>query len=228
LEKKFKFTNNPTAAKVIYGVVVAILCITAIVVGIVAANSRKDDAPPIEENPPISDGTQESPDNQQKPSQPDTTPDTKPQKEKTTYISPVSGQIITAHSLTTPVFSETLEEWRVHTGIDISTEEGADVFASANGEITSVYSHPLLGNTVVLTHADGVKTVYSNLASDDSLTVGKKVNQGEKIGKVGDSSISELAKEAHLHFEVMLNDVSVNPLDYLTEESKEVSLGIKP
>ena len=115
----------------------------------------------------------------------------------------------------------------MHTGIDISTEDGAEVFASAAGEISSVYSHPLLGNTVVITHKDGIKTVYSNLASDDSVKPGKTVKQGEKIGTVGDSSISELAKEAHLHFEVLLNDASVNPLDYLTEDSKEASLGIK-
>ena len=221
MEKKFKFTDNPTAAKVIYGVVVALLCITAIVVGIVAANSRKDDTPPIEENPPITDGNENNNNNEepQKPSEPE-------KEEKTTYISPVSGSVITEHSLTTPVYSETLEEWRVHTGIDISTEEAASVFASASGEISSVYSHPLLGNTVVITHEDGIKTVYSNLATDDSIKPGKTVKQGEKIGTVGDSSISELAKEAHLHFEVLLNDASVNPLDYLTEESKEASLGI--
>jgi murein DD-endopeptidase MepM/ murein hydrolase activator NlpD len=58
------------------------------------------------------------------------------------------------------------------------------------------------------------------------LKVGDEVCLGDKIGVVGDSSLSELAEEPHLHFEVLLKDVKVNPLDYITEESKSSSLGI--
>ena len=47
-----------------------------------------------------------------------------------------------------------------------------------------------------------------------------------KIGVIGDTSLSELADEPHLHFEVKVGDVSVNPLDYISEESKSASLGI--
>ena len=47
------------------------------------------------------------------------------------------------------------------------------------------------------------------------------------FGVVGDSSVSELAEEPHLHFEVLLKDVKVNPLDYINEESKKASLGIE-
>lgn len=222
MEKKFKFTNNTTAAKIIYGSVIAILVATAIIVGIVATNSRKDDAPPIVETPPVSDGTQ----NEENPPAPSPDDGGKEDEKKTTYIAPVSGRVMTEHSLTTPVFSETLEEWRVHTGIDISTEDGAGVYASADGEVSKVYYHPLFGQTVEITHEGGVTTVYSNLSKDNTPKVGKTVRQGERIGSVGDTSISELAKETHLHFEVRLMDASVNPLDYLTEESKEASLGI--
>ena len=58
------------------------------------------------------------------------------------------------------------------------------------------------------------------------LTVGDEIAAGDVIGKIGDSAVSELADEPHLHFEMTVNDVSVNPLDYITEESKSASLGI--
>ncbi len=220
MEKKFKFSDNPSVAKAVYGAVIALLCITAIVIGIVAANNRNKNPLPDDENPPVSD------ENKDDTNKDDENKDEGNTNETVTFISPVSGTVMKEHSTTTPVYSETLEEWRIHTGIDISTEEGAEVFAAAAGEVTKVYSHPLLGNTVEITHADGAKTVYSNLTADKTVAVGAKVASGEKIGVVGYSAISEVADEVHLHFEMLVNEASVNPLDYISEESKKVSLGI--
>jgi murein DD-endopeptidase MepM/ murein hydrolase activator NlpD len=220
VEKKFKFSDNPSVAKAVYGAVIALLCITAIVIGIVAANNRNKNPLPDDENPPVSD------ENKDDTNKDDENKDEGNTNETVTFISPVSGTVMKEHSTTTPVYSETLEEWRIHTGIDISTEEGAEVFAAAAGEVTKVYSHPLLGNTVEITHADGAKTVYSNLTADKTVAVGAKVASGEKIGVVGYSAISEVADEVHLHFEMLVNEASVNPLDYISEESKKVSLGI--
>ena len=62
--------------------------------------------------------------------------------------------------------------------------------------------------------------------SEYSVKVGETVEKGQAIGTVGDSSISELADEPHLHFGVKVDGVSVNPLDYISEESKKASLGI--
>ena len=224
MEKKFKFSDNPTVAKAIYGAVIALLCITAIIVGIIAANNRKKDNPGNTDKPPVSDGTGDNGD--ETPGGDNNGGDNQEKPNAVTFISPVAGTVMKNHSTTVPVYSETLEEWRIHTGIDISTEEGADVFAAASGEVTKVYSHPLLGKSVEITHDGGVKTVYSNLSAENLPAVGAKVLSGEKIGNVGDSAVSEIADEAHLHFEVLVNDASVNPLDYITEESKKTSLGI--
>ena len=223
MEKKFKFSDNPTLTRSIYGAVIAILCISAIIVGIVAANNRKKPTLPSEETPPITDrgeqgGTGEGSGNENPPAE--------DKKEPLSFISPVSGKVVTAHSTSIPVFSETLEEWRIHTGIDISCTEGADVFACEEGVVSAVWSDALLGQTVEITHEGGIKTLYSNLDATSLPTVGVSVERGEKIGTVGYTSVSELADEAHLHFGVKLNDVSVNPLDYISEEAKRVSLGI--
>jgi murein DD-endopeptidase MepM/ murein hydrolase activator NlpD len=85
----------------------------------------------------------------------------------------------------------------------------------------------MLGYTVEITHRDDIKTRYSNLSSDvGELKVGDAVVSGDRIGSVDDTSVSELAEEPHLHFEVLLKDAKVNPLDYISEESKKSSLGI--
>lgn len=222
MEKKINFSDKSVRAKIVYATVIAILCITAIVVGIVSAASRTKDVPKVEnppvENPPVGDsGSDEKP----------PVEDTKPEP-KLSFISPVSGTVSKNHSLEVPVFSLTLGEWRVHTGIDIACEEGASVFASEAGVVSGIYSDPMLGYTVEITHANDIKTRYSNLTGDSSsLKVGDTVALGDKIGVVGDSSVSELAEEPHLHFEVLLKDVKVNPLDYINEESKKASLGIE-
>ena len=222
MEKKINFSDKSVRAKIVYATVIAILCITAIVVGIVSAASKTKDVPKVE-NPPVENPPAEDSGNNETPPVEDTKPEP-----KLSFISPVSGTVAKNHSLEVPVFSLTLGEWRVHTGIDIACEESASVFASEAGVVSGIYSDPMLGYTVEITHTNDIKTRYSNLTSESSsLKVGDTVALGDKIGVVGDSSISELAEEPHLHFEVLLKDVKVNPLDYINEESKKASLGIE-
>ena len=211
--------------KIIYIAVVAVLCITAIVIGIVSAASRKNDTPPVTENPPVSDKTENTPDDSEKNQENEKQPEKKP--EKLTMVAPVVGEVTKYHSTETPVFSDTLNEWRVHTGLDISAEDGDGVYAAADGKVTKVYSDPFLGKTVEITHDGGIVSVYSNLGSDTvSVSEGQTVSCGTKIGTVGDTSLIEIADEPHIHFEVKVGGVSVNPLDYISEDSKEASLGI--
>ena len=218
MEKKIDFSDKSMTAKIVYAAVIAILCISAVAVGIVGAASRRGDNADEGKAPVVDNGNNDTPEIKDEP---------KPEA-KLSFIAPVSGTVAKEHSLEIPVFSLTLGEWRVHTGIDISCEEGAGVYASEAGVVTGIYSDPMLGFTVEITHRENMKTRYSNLASDvGELKVGDEVCLGDKIGVVGDTSLSELAEEPHLHFEVLLKDVKVNPMDYISEESKKASLGIK-
>ena len=222
MEKKIKASDKPLTARIVYGVVIAILCITAIVVGIVAAANKKDELP---DTPPVTDSGDSgnaTPNPDGKPSE-----DEKNEQVTLSFASPVTGTVGTAHSEDLPVFSETLDEWRLHTGIDILTDEDAPVFAAEDGVVSAVYKDALLGNTVEITHAKGYKTVYSNLKDESTviIKVGDEVAAGDRIGTVGDSAISEIASEAHLHFEMKLDGESVNPSEHLSDEAK-VSLGI--
>lgn len=216
MDKKVKFSEQPTKVKIVYGAVVAVLCITAIIIGIVSVASNKNKTP-LPENPPADDGNDESGENEGN-----------EEENKTSFIAPTSGAVVKEHSLEVPVFSTTLGDWRVHTGIDISAEEGADVFAAADGTVSKVYSDPYHGKTVEITHKSGLVSRYSNLSADGiTVNVGDEVVSGAKIGKIGDTSLSELADEPHLHFEIRLDGAAVNPLDYIGEESKKDSLGIQ-
>ena len=218
MEKKIDFSDKSMTTKIVYAVVIAILCITAIVVGIVSVASRSKEVPEDQKPPIVEDVPKE-----------ETPEDVTPKPEaKLSFIAPTGGTVVKDHSLEIPVFSITLGEWRVHTGIDIACEEGAGVFASEAGVVTGIYTDPMLGYTVEITHSGDLKTRYSNLSSDmGELKVGDEVSLGDKIGVVGDTSLSELAEEPHLHFEVLLKNVKVNPMDYITEESKKASLGIE-
>lgn len=223
MDKKIKFSEQPTNVKIIYGAVIAILCVTAIIIGIVSAASKKGDEPDVTP-PPITDG--ESGNNDEGGDSGEKENENKPQ-EKLTMVSPVVGEVTKFHSLEVPVFSNTLNEWRVHAGIDISAEEGTEVYAAAAGTVTKVFSDPFLGKSVEISHGNGVVSIYSNLSAEGlAVSEGQIVASGDKIGTVGDTSLSELADEPHLHFGVKLNDVSVNPLDYISESSKEASLGL--
>jgi murein DD-endopeptidase MepM/ murein hydrolase activator NlpD len=231
MENKIKFSDQPRKVKIVYGAVIAVLCITAVVIGIMSAANRNTELPedePVLNIPGVDNDGEEA-------LKPTPTPDGDGNKEenkdeapkKLSFVSPVVGEVMKGHSLEMPVFSDTLQEWRVHTGIDISADEGSQVYASEEGMVTKVYSDPFLGKTVEITHDGGITTVYSNLESGNvAVKEGDTVNCGTLIGYVGDSSLSELADEAHLHFALRVNGVSVNPLDYLSEESKKASLGL--
>ena len=232
MEKKIKFSDKNAVSKIVYLTVIAILCVSAIVIGIVASNSRKRPSD-TDEKPPVSDGTNDENNNTDNGDSNNGGnvggEDTGNTDEKPTlsFISPAKGTVYKSHSTTTPVFSNTLDEWRIHTGIDISTDDGAEVIAICDGEVTGVYNDPMLGETIEITHSDTQKSYYSNLDKDSvACSVGSKVKQGDVIGYVGDTTISELADEPHLHFEFKVSGESVNPLDYFTEESKLTSLGI--
>ena len=213
MEKKFNFSEQPMKTKIIYGAVIAILCFSAVIIGIVAA-SRKPAEPPVE-TPPI----EETPKDETPPTE------EKPKEEALTFAMPTEGEIMTAHSLTVPVYSETLGEWRYHTGVDIATEVSAPVYAAARGTVTGIFSDPMLGKTVQITHENGIVTTYSNLnvTLAEGIEVGTELTKGAILGVVGDTAISEVAKEAHLHFGMQVNGASVNPMDYIETVSDNSS-----
>ncbi len=95
----------------------------------------------------------------------------------------------------------------VHTGIDFAAPVGTDVLAAESGRVVLAEDRIISGYSVVIEHLPGVYTVYFHL---DSLSIrnGDTVNRGSKIGTVGKTG---LATGPHLHWEVRVNGVAVDP-----------------
>ena len=132
----------------------------------------------------------------------------------TSISSPVDGKIIKPHSDTELVYSKTMEDWRLHKGIDIGTAIGTEVKAAAEGTISECYTDTATGVTIIIDHGNGFATKYSNLASSKSASVGTAVQSGTVIGVVGDTAEFEIADEPHLHFEVIKDGRSIDPQSY--------------
>ncbi len=131
---------------------------------------------------------------------------------------PVSGKLLKGHDATLQVYSSTMGDYRVHLGVDISTPENGEVCAAAAGKVSKVWTDPLMGQCVAVDHGDEVLTVYKNLSADlaSGIAEGKTVKAGQKLGCVGDSAMLEMAEEPHLHFEVTVKGMQVDPLEYFS------------
>lgn len=98
-----------------------------------------------------------------------------------------------------------------HNGIDIGASTGSAILASASGRVTtSKYSYSA-GNYIVISHGNGVSTVYMH-CSALYVSEGEMVSQGQTIGAVGSTGFST---GPHLHFGVMVNGAYVNPRNYV-------------
>ncbi len=103
-----------------------------------------------------------------------------------------------------------------HTGIDIQSELGADVIASAAGTVTEAGFDKLGdGYYVIIDHGNGKQTKYAHLTEDLPVAAGDTVNQGDVIGYEGDSGS---VTEEHLHFEVTIDGEIVDPLTVVEHE----------
>ena len=134
---------------------------------------------------------------------------------------PVSGTLTNKHDPELQVFSQTMNDYRVHLGIDIETAENAPVYAAADGKISKIWVDTLMGYCVAITHSGNCVTVYKNLSATlpEGITEGASVRAGQLIATVGNSAMVEVADEPHLHFEMTVSDLAVDPLEYFDEES---------
>lgn len=131
------------------------------------------------------------------------------------FDAPVSGDIIKDFAMDTLVYSNTLEEWTTHSGIDIKADKTTIVVASEAGTVESIKNDPRYGLTVTVAHSNGFKTVYSNLLTTEFVAENEKIEKGQTIGTIGETSSFEIADESHLHFEMYKDNQVVNPTIYL-------------
>lgn len=130
------------------------------------------------------------------------------------FDAPTGGKIIKDYSAGEMVKSKTMEDWRVHDGVDFSAENGESVLAVQSGEITKVDKDELWGVKVELTCPGDLKVIYSGIADGSEPKKGDKVEKGDSIGKAGLLPI-ESADGVHIHLETKVEDKIVSPVEAL-------------
>ena len=166
-----------------------ILCIAVIatIITVTLVNANRD---------PITDVV--VPPDQGEVPNPDPTPD--PGETAIIFDAPVRvGEIGMDYSATEFVFSSTLNQFRVHKGIDFIAEAGTDVYAAYEGTVESVSTDVINGTMIVIKHNDELKTVYKSLDREPLVAVGDRVRKGDVIGKVSDSACFEVAELSLIH-----------------------------
>ena len=135
---------------------------------------------------------------------------------KAEFIRPIEGETAKIFSMDSLIYSETLQEWVTHRGIDIKAEKGAEVKAVADGTIKSIKTDPRYGISIIIKHSKGFESVYACLLNEaQGLKEGDTIKQGQVIGNVGNSGIFESAEGMHLHFEMTKDGDYVNPDIYV-------------
>ena len=131
------------------------------------------------------------------------------------FSKPVEGEIVKEFAQDNLIYSNTLEEWTTHTGIDIKAEKTTVVKSAEAGMVKSIKNDPRYGLTIVIEHQNGFQTVYSNLLTSEFVVEGENVEKGQSLGTVGNTAAFEIADEPHLHFEILKDSVAVDPSIYL-------------
>lgn len=101
-----------------------------------------------------------------------------------------------------------------HQGVDYAIPEGSRVFATADGKVKEVRRSSTQGQTIIIDHGNGYETSYSHLQRI-SVVRNQQVRRGDIIALSGDTGLS-LAP--HLHYEVRLNGMRVDPIHYFFQE----------
>ena len=210
--KLYKKMKEVRVNRAVYLSAVVILLTLAIVLAITAANNqaKKDELPggdSVQSDPPSNET--EKPDN----TQPTVNDEVIPE-----LALPVSGKLIKNHSVDVQVFSQTMKDFRVHLGVDIATAADAAVCSVADGTVAQIWEDPMMGWCIAVSHTGECMTVYKNLAKEfaEGITLGTTVKKGQLLGHVGESAIMELAEEPHLHMEMTVKGLQVDPLDYFS------------
>ena len=126
----------------------------------------------------------------------------------TPSIWPTTGWVTSGFGFRTSPFTGLTQ---MHEGLDISNRTGTSIVAPADGFVTSVGTDHGHGKILVISHGFGMMTRYSHL-SKAVVRLGQRVKRGDKVAEMGATG---LTTGPHLHYEVRLNGIPVNPMRYI-------------
>jgi hypothetical protein len=129
---------------------------------------------------------------------------------------PVAGPIRSSYGRRRDPFTGASE---MHRGLDIGALYGTEIRAPANGTVVLAQRQSTYGNLIVIDHGGGITTRYGHMAGFNAAK-GDQVEKGQVIGFVGSTGRST---GPHLHYEVRLDDRTLNPRNYLPVEAPSLA-----
>lgn len=219
--KKFTDTvkENFKANRAVYITAISILLAMILIIAAVAASNRDKQNVPEPTNPkPTTDPTTR-PTSPTIPNDPSTDVGSK----LPSFSLPVSGKLSGVHDSELQVFSPTMNDYRIHLGIDILANENTPVLAVADGTVTQIWEDVRMGQCIAVQHSGDAVSIYKNVSPElpAGIVEGAKVKAGQQIASVGSSAMVEIADESHLHFEMTVGGLSVDPLEYFSSKDVE-------
>ena len=129
----------------------------------------------------------------------------------TPSIMPTAGWISSVYGHRNDPFTGA---WTMHWGLDISTNMGNPIMATADGIVIKVETDKYLGKNVTISHGNGYTTIYGHM-SNFAVKAGQKVKRRDIIGYIGQTG---KAAGPHVHYEVFKDGKRIDPRNFLLEE----------
>ncbi len=127
------------------------------------------------------------------------------------FLYPAGKKVIKDYSNSVAVKSKTMNDWRVHNGVDFQAKEGDEVKAVQSGAVLATYNSSLWGAIVEIDHGAGVVARYCGLSEKLLVGANDVVEVGQVIGYVSSIPV-EAADGTHLHFEITKDGEITDPL----------------
>ena len=217
---KDKFMQNLKENKAVYIAAISILLSMILIISaVVATNRNKQTTPNVTTTQPTTTTTTKQPVS----TLPTDNPSSDVGSKLPTFSLPVSGKLLNVHDSELQVFSPTMNDYRVHLGVDIITTDGAPVYAVADGTVIQIWEDVRMGQCVAVKHNGDAVSIYKNVSSElpKGIIEGATVRAGQQIASVGSTAMVEIADEPHLHFEMTVGGLAVDPLEYFSSKDVE-------
>ena len=215
---KEKFMLNLKENKAVYITAISILLAMIMIVAAVVATNRNKQTTPSVTTPKATTTTTTT----KKPALTDD-PTSDVGSKLPSFSLPVSGKLSNVHDSELQVFSPTMNDYRVHLGIDILTAEETPVYAVADGTVMQIWEDVRMGQCIAVKHNGDAISIYKNVSAEfpNGIIEGATVRAGQQIATVGSTAMVEIADEPHLHFEMTVGGLSVDPLEYFSNGDVE-------
>lgn len=209
---KEKIIKNFKENRAIYIAAISILLSMILIIAAVSATNRNKQTTPEVTTPKVTNTTTKPPlistDD----------PSSDASSKLPSFSLPVAGKLSAVHDSELQVFSQTMNDYRVHLGVDILAEEGAPVYAAADGTVTQIWEDVRMGQCIAIKHSGDAVSIYKNVSPElpQGIIEGATVKAGQQIASIGSSAMVEIAEEPHLHFEMTVGSLAVDPLEYFS------------